>query len=411
MRIPGVVADTPSGTGRVSPMFSQDERGGIGVLAAAGRRARELQTHARMEARNRVVQLSHFGGPDGLEVVDAPLPTARRGEVRVRVLASGIEYTDTVIRRHQYPQTISRRPPVVMGYDLVGEIDQLGDRVSGFQLGDRVADMTVLGANATYCTLRADHLTAVPAAVDAAEAAALILSWTTAYQILHRSARVQPGQRVLVQGAAGAVGQALLVLGRLAGVELWGTARGAHAALISELGATPIDYEHEDFTRVLPAGFDVVLDGVGKGGFGRSLAALKRGGLLCAYGYTGGIEAKRGPLKVLTWLARQYLHGLRSRLTEGKRTRIYSINVMRARHPDWFREDLQRLFAMLANGAIRPRVAERISFDEVAEAHRRLDAGGLDGKLVLCPDLPARRDRVSQRHEPEASHVEPAPGP
>ena len=99
--------------------------------------------------RNRVVQVSRFGGPEGLEVVDAPLPTAGRGEVRVRVLASR----------------------------------------SGFRVGDRVADMTVLGSNAAYCLLRADHLTRVPEGVDAAEAAALILSWTTAYQLLHRTAR------------------------------------------------------------------------------------------------------------------------------------------------------------------------------------------------------------------------------
>jgi Zn-dependent alcohol dehydrogenase len=106
------------------------------------------------------------------------------------------------------------------GYDVVGEIEQLGDNVTGFQLGDRVADMTVLGSNAAYRTLRASDLIRLPADVDAAEAAALILSWTTAYQLLHRAARVQQGQRVLVHGAAGAVGQALLTLGRMAGLEL-----------------------------------------------------------------------------------------------------------------------------------------------------------------------------------------------
>src|SRR6516164_7456519 len=147
------------------------------------------------EARNRMVQVARFGGPEGLEVVDAPLPTAGRGEVRVRVLASGLEYTDVLIRRHLYPQTMRHRPPFVMGYDVIGEIDQLGDGVSSFQLGDRVADLTVLGSNAAYCTLRADRLTRVPAGLDAAEAAALILSWTTAYQLLHRAARVQRGQR------------------------------------------------------------------------------------------------------------------------------------------------------------------------------------------------------------------------
>jgi Alcohol dehydrogenase GroES-like domain len=141
------------------------------------------------EPRNRVVQVRCFGGADELEVVDAPLPTAGRGEVRVRVLASSVQYTDVTIRRHVYPQTMHRQPPFVLGYDVVGEIDQLGDGVGGFQLRDRVADLTVLGSNAAYRTLRADCLTRVPAGVDAAEAATLILSWTTAYQLLHRAAR------------------------------------------------------------------------------------------------------------------------------------------------------------------------------------------------------------------------------
>jgi len=337
-------------------------------------------------ARNRVVQVRRFGGPDGLEVVDAPLPTAGRGEVRVRVLASGLEYTDVTIRRHLYPQTAARRLPFVLGYDVVGEIDQLGDGVSGFQLGERVADMTVLGSNAAYRTLRASQLTRVPAGVDPAEAAALILSWTTAYQLLHRSARVQRGQRVLVHGAAGAVGQALLALGRMAGLQLWGTARGEHADLVRELGATPIDYRREDFTRTLPGGFDIVFDGIGEDGYRRSLAALSPGGLLCAYGYIAGVQARRRMLTMLLWIARLYFWRW---LPGGKRARFYSINAMRARHPAWFREDLERLFAMLANHAIRPRIAERIGFAEIVEAHRRLETGGLNSKLVLCPDLPS----------------------
>lgn len=340
-----------------------------------------------MEPSNRVVQVRRFGGPEELEVVDGPLPAAGRGEVRVRVLASSIEYTDVPIRRHLYPQTAARRAPFVMGYDVVGEIDQIGDGVSGFQLGDRVADMTVLGSNAAYRTLRAKDLTRVPASLDAAEAAAVILSWTTAYQLLHRAAQVQQGQCVLVQGAAGAVGQALLVLGKMAGLELWGTARGEHAALIRKLGARPIDYQREDFTLARPGGFDIVFDGIGENGYRRSFAALKSGGLLCAYGYSASVQNEQPLFIVLMLLARVYLERrLLSWLPGGKRVYVYSINAMRARHPTWFKEDLERLFDLLATGAIRPRVAERISFDEVAEAHRRLEAGGLDGKLVLCPD-------------------------
>jgi NADPH2:quinone reductase len=355
------------------------------------------------EPRNRVVQVRRFGGPDQLEVVDAPLPTAGRGEVRVRVLASSVNYTEVLIRRRLYPQTMRLQPPFVLGYDVVGEIDQLGDGVRGFQVGDRVADMTVVGSNAAYRTLRADDLARVPAGIDAAEAATLILSWTTAYQLLHRSAHVMPGQRVLVHGAAGAVGQALLALGRLAGLEVWGAARGEHAAMIRELGATPIDYQREDFTRVLPGGFDVIFDGIGEKGYRRSFAALKRGGLLCAYGYTAGVQAQQRMRTIVMSIARMYLWRF---LPGGKHARFYSINVMRARHPAWFRADLERLFGLLATGAIRPRVAERISFDEVAEAHRRLEAGGLQGKLVLCPDLPSRRDRVPPQSELGAPAVQ-----
>ena len=322
------------------------------------------------------------------------------GELRVRVLASSVNYTDVLIRRRLYPQTMRLQPPFVLGYDVVGEIDQLGEGVRGFQVGDRVADMTVVGSNTAYRTLRARDVARVPAGVDAAKAATLILSWTTAYQLLHRAARVTPGQRALVHGAAGAVGQGLLALGKLAGLEVWGAARGEHAAMIHELGAKPIDYEQEDFTRVLPGGFDVVFDGIGEDGYRRSFAALKPGGLLLAIGYSANAQSQQRLRAIMLSITRMYLWRF---LPGGKHARFYSINVMRARHPAWFREDLERLFGLLATGAIRPRVAGRISFDEVAEAHRRLEAGGLEGKLVLCPDLPSPRDRVpAQRELPPA---------
>jgi NADPH:quinone reductase-like Zn-dependent oxidoreductase len=344
--------------------------------------------------RNRSVEVKRFGDADGLEVVDAPMPSAGAGEVRVRVLASGIEYTDVVIRRRLYAQTMFMRPPFVMGYSVVGEIDQLGEGVTDFQIGDRVADLTVVGSNVAYRTLKARDLVRAPADVDAAEAAALILSWTTAYQLLHRSARARRGQRVLVHGAAGAVGQALLVLARRAGVEAWGAARAEHAELVRSLGATPIDFQREDFTRILPGGFDIVFDGIGEDGFRRSFAALRPGGALCAYGYSASVQGKSRLAQILTLLVSVYLtRWLTSWLPMGKRPRMYSINLMRLQHPSWFKADLAHLLDMLASGAIRPRVAGRIAFEEVAEAHRRLEAGGLDGKLVLCPELALQHGR------------------
>ena len=335
---------------------------------------------------NKVVQLSRYGGAENLRTAEIETPAAGRGEVRIRVLASSLNYTEVLIRKHLYPQTAGLKPPFVMGYDVVGDVDQVGEGVTGFAIGDRVADMTVVGSNATYRLLKAKNLTRVPLGVDPAEAATLILSWMTAYQLLHRSAKVKKGDRVLVHGAGGAVGQAALVLGRLAGVEMWGGAFGKHAALIRELGATPVDYDKEDFTRVLPGGFDVVCDGIGEDGYRRSFAALKPGGLLIAIGYSAGVQARQGMLSILSGIARLYLWRF---LPGGKRARFYSINAMRVRHPEWFREDLEHLFGLLESGAIRPRVAERISFDKVADTHRRLETGGLEGKVVLCPDLPA----------------------
>lgn len=338
---------------------------------------------------NRAVEVSGFGGPETLRVVDAPLPVAGRGEVRVRLLASGLEYTDVLIRRHLYAQTMFLRPPFVPGYGIVGEIDQVGEAVSGFRAGDRVADLTVVGSSATYRTLRADRLARVPSGVDPAEAAALVLSWTTAYQLLHRTACVQAGQRVLVQGAAGAVGQALLALGRLAGLEMWGTARAEHAGVVRGLGATPIDYQHEDFTHVLPDGFDVVFDGIGEDRYRRAFAALRRGGVLCIYGYSASVQPGQRLSALLVRLVTLYLwRRLLGARPGGKRVRPYSINLMRARHPAWFRDDLEDLFRLLAARAIAPRIAGRVAMEKIVEAYRQIEAGGLDGKLVLCP--PAR---------------------
>ncbi len=334
------------------------------------------------EAINRGVQLAGYGGPECLRVVDLPMPEPSSGQVRVRVLASSVNYTETLIRRHLYPQTAGYKPPFVMGYDVVGEIDAIGPGVTGFRVGDRVADMTVVGSDANYRLLEARDLTFVPKGIDLAEAATLILSWTTAYQMLHRSAKVTPGQRILVHGAGGAVGQALLSLARIAGIATWGAAHGKYAALIRELGATPIDYDHEDFAQVLPSGFDVVFDGIGEDGYRRSFASLRPGGLLVAIGYSASVQAKKRMPAILAMIARMYLWGL---LPGGKRTRFYSINAMRARHPKWFKEDLAILFDLLRQRLINPSVAERISLDSVSDAHRRLEAGGLVGKLVLCP--------------------------
>ncbi len=343
-------------------------------LAAPGPRADP-------DRRQLVLSLTRFGGPEGFRLVEEPMPTIRPNEVRVRVLAASVQFTDVILRQGKYPD-LKERPPLVLGYDVVGEIDQVGSEVSSLAVGDRVADLTMTGSYARYRTLRADRVVRVPSGVDSAEADALVLSWVTAYQLLHREARVAEEQRVLVLGAAGAVGQALCALGKLAGLKIWGVGRPEHADLIRSLGATPLDLKTGDARVSVPEGFDVIFDGIGEQGFVRSWASLKKGGMLCAFGFTSAVRRGTGLMTMACWLLRLHLWNW---LPNGRAARFYSIMALRKRQPDWYQADLQKLFGLLAGKVIRPRIAERIGLDDVATAHRKLEAGGLTGKIILCP--------------------------
>jgi len=170
-------------------------------------------THAR-------VVVAHYGGPDELRVVEEETPEPKHGEVRVRVVAAGVSLPDVMMREGIHPET--PRVPFTPGWDLVGEVDRLGDGVSGLEPGQRVAALPIHGAYAEYACLPQRELVPVPSGLDAAEAVSLVLNYITAYQMLHRSARVRPGQRVLIHGAAGGFGSALLQLARLAGLQMYG---------------------------------------------------------------------------------------------------------------------------------------------------------------------------------------------
>jgi len=343
--------------------------------------AERRDTSVAPDQTQQVVMLTRFGGTDGFELIDQAMPTVGPGEVRVRVLAASVQFTDVIVRKGKYPG-LHEKPPMVLGYDVVGEVDELGPGVTSFAVGDRVADLTVTGSYARYRTLRADRLVRVPQTVDPAEAAALVLSWSTAHQLLHRVAKVVEGNRVLVLGAAGAVGQALLTLGRLAGLQMWGSARATDAELIRSLGATPIDYETEDARTVVPEGFDVVLDGIGARGFAGSWTCVSTGGVLAAYGFSAAVKSGAPAWKMGWWLLRLRIWNW---FPNGKRARFYSITSVRKRHPDWFRADLDRLFELLAANTIHPQIADRIALDQVPDAHRLIEAGGLTGKIMICP--------------------------
>jgi NADPH:quinone reductase-like Zn-dependent oxidoreductase len=204
-----------------------------------------------------------------------------------------------------------------------------------------------------------------------------------AYQLLHRDAHVKKGQKLLVIGAGGAVGQALVVLGGLAGCAVWGTSHLRHAPLLRTLGATPVDSDQADFAGVVPGGFDVVFDGIGEDGFSRAWRAVGPQGRLSAYGFSAGVTSKAPMAMIGLWMAKLWWWNTFS----GPRSASFvSITALRKQHPDWFRPDLAVLLGMLGRGEIKPRVGERIGLDGIADAHARLERGGLEGKIVLVPN-------------------------
>jgi NADPH:quinone reductase-like Zn-dependent oxidoreductase len=205
----------------------------------------------------------------------------------------------------------------------------------------------------------------------------------TAYQLLHRNARVQQGQKLLVIGAAGAVGQALVLLGRLAGCELWGAARAQHADLVRALGAIHVDSDQADYGQLLPEGFDTVFDGIGEQGFSRAWRAVGPRGQLTAFGVSAAIQRNVSITLVGFWFVKLWWWNT---FSGGRSASFFSITPLRKKHPDWFVTDLSQLLGMLKRGEIKPRVAERITLDAVADAHTRIERGGLEGKIVLVPN-------------------------
>lgn len=332
-------------------------------------------------ARYGHIVISRFGGPEVLDVVEDELRDAREGEVRVKVLAAGVSWVERMMRRGSYPG--QPKPPFTPGYDVVGVVDQRGPGATRFAEGDRVAALTIHGGYSEYIYLREEELVPVPATVDPAEAVCLVLNYVTTYQMLHRTAGLASGQRALVHSAAGGVGTALLELVRLAGITAYATASAAKHDLVTRLGGHPIDYRKEDFVRAVRdltggAGVDAVFDAVGGRHWLRSGRCLRPGGQLVAYGSQHEIGQSR-----LAAVAEDAASALLVVLWPGRRFRFYSITSMKRDHPEWFREDLIALFALLAEGKIQPVITARIPWREARRAQEILDQGGVQGKLVL----------------------------
>jgi len=332
--------------------------------------------------------IPRFGGPENLSLLEDDLPEPRANEVRVRVLAAGVSAADISVREGVHPESMSRRPPFTLGWDVVGVVDKLGDKVSTWQTGQLVAALPIVGGYAEYIILPSDELVPVPSGVDHAEAVSLVLNYTTAYQMLHRCAEIKSGETILIYGAAGGVGTALLQLGKLANLKkMYGTASYEKHELVSSLGGIPIDYKSVDlFQEIMKLtshddegerGVDVVFDGFGTKSLKSSYELLRSGGRLVAYG------GSFSPIDI-----GNYMMMFTSNLIPDKRKFIlYSIQMLKRLKPEWFQEDLILLLNLLKEGKIKPIVAARMHLNQAADAQELLASGSVKGKIVLiCND-------------------------
>jgi NADPH:quinone reductase-like Zn-dependent oxidoreductase len=347
------------------------------------------------------VVVQRYGGPEVLELVEAETPRPGRGEVCVRVLAAGVSFTDALIRAGTYFHC--PKPPFTPGYELVGIVEELGPGCSRLRKGDRVGALTAWGACAERVCLPEAGAVEVPEDLDPAEVVSLLFPYMTAYQLLHRTALAKRGESVLVHGAAGRVGTAVLELGAAAGLRLYGTASARDCAAVERLGAVAIDYQNDDFVARVRAlasnGVDVVLDGLGGMLSLRSFRALKSGGRLVIFGHYSTLAHGRKSLRGwIEWYTATATVALWSLLPPRRRVLAYRIQKIRdaavqrlgavggePRDAEWYREDFRALLELFRRGAIHPVVAERLPLSEARRAHELLERTAATGKLVLVP--------------------------
>jgi NADPH2:quinone reductase len=347
------------------------------------------------------VVVDRYGGPEVLRVVEEGDPEPGPGEVRVAVLASGVSFTDAQLRAGTYIGV--PKPPFTPGYELVGVVEALGPGCSRLREGDRVGALTVWGANAERVCLPEEAAVEVPEDLDPAAVLSLLFTYMTAYQVLYRTGQAKSGETVLVHGAAGRVGTAVLELGALRGLRLYGTAAARDREAVEQLGAVAIDYQSEDFlarVRELTGdGVDVALDGLGGPLSLRSFRALRPGGRLVVFGrYATLAHGRKNWPAVIEWYASVAAVWLWAKLSPRRRAFAYRIQKFRdaseqrpgavggvPRYPDWYREDFDSLLELLREDKIHPVVAERLPLTEARHAHELLETSAEKGKLVLVP--------------------------
>ncbi|WP_214411307.1 medium chain dehydrogenase/reductase family protein [Sphaerisporangium fuscum] len=327
--------------------------------------------------------------PEGLQIRHGAVPAPGPGQVLIRMEATGVSFAEQQMRRGRYYDQPAF--PFVPGYDLVGTVLATGAGVEPGLAGTRVAALIKVGGWASHVIVHAADVVEVPEGVGAAEAETVVVNGITAWQMLHRKARVRAGQTVLVHGANGGVGSVLVQLARAAGAKVIGTASARHHDALRERGVVPVDHRTEDVAarvrELAPRGVDAVFDHVGGRGVVDSWRLLAPGGTLVSYGSASTRDdegSKQWP--VLKLLGRVWLWNA---LPNRRRAYFYNVWAGRALAEDRFRArlraDLGEVFAALQRGEVTAQIAVELPLARVADALRLAESGTVAGKIVLNP--------------------------
>ncbi|PSM45420.1 NADPH:quinone reductase [Streptomyces dioscori] len=327
--------------------------------------------------------------PEGLQIRRGAVPVAGPGQVLVRMEATGVSFAEQQMRRGRY---YDQPPfPFVPGYDLVGTVLATGEGVEPGLAGTRVAALLKVGGWSTHVLVDAADVVEVPDGIGAAQAETLVVNGITAWQMLHRKARVRAGRTILVHGANGGVGSVLVQLARAAGVKVIGTASARHHEGLLAKGVVPVDYRTEHVAarvrQLAPGGVDAVFDHIGGRGVVDSWRLLAPGGTLVSYGSASTRDdegSKQWP--VFKLLGRVWLWN-----TLPNRRRAYFFNVWagralaRNRFRARLRADLTQVFAAYRRGEVAAQIAAQLPLVRAAEALRLAESGTVAGKVVLNP--------------------------
>jgi len=336
----------------------------------------------------RQIWITKAGAPEVLEVREAPDPDAGAGQVRIRVAAAGINFADLMARVGLYPDA----PPLpcVVGYEVSGTIDQVGEGTSGFALGDRVFAMPRFGGYTDTLVIRAEQVFKVPEAMSFAEAAAFPVVYLTAYDMMLFTGNLRPRSRVLIHSAAGGVGLAAIELARTRDCIIFGTASPIKHAFLRERGCQhPIDSSGDYVAAVRAvtgdAGVDLILDPVGGKSWGEGYDLLAPCGRLVAFGLSSAASGKKRSLLHAALQVLQVRRFNPMKLMDDNKT-VSGTNLGHLfDRLDLLRPQFEALLELHAAGKIRPRVDRTFTFAEAAAAHHYIHDRKAIGKVVLVP--------------------------